>query len=132
MKKLLELLIEYGGSIVSSNALSSDWVNQARVSGRMWVDEFGYGFIWEPPLSGFPTTDKEVEMFEKWYPLTIEMPEHLKNADLLFDRLEKRKKEQITEREIYETLKIKYGKKDNINPFNLGDVAMRHRKNKAK
>lgn len=91
MKKLFEYLIEHGGSIVSSNDLSPDWINQARASDRMWVDDFGYGFIWEPPITGFPTNDKELELFERWYPLPVELPEDLKNSDKLFEEIKRRK-----------------------------------------
>lgn len=76
MKELFELLKMYGGKIVSSNSLTSEWINQARASNRLYVDENGFGFVWEPNIDKFPETDKEVEFLEKWYPLDCEnMPE---------------------------------------------------------
>lgn len=69
IENLLELLIAHGGKIVSSNNLSPEGIEQARASGRMYVDSFGYGFIWEPCIMKFPETVNEVEEFEKWYPL---------------------------------------------------------------
>lgn len=85
MKKLFDYLIQYGGQIISSNDLSPDWINQARASDRMWVDENGYGFVWEPFVNKIPETKEEVEMFERWFPLKIELPE-----DLTFESLQKR------------------------------------------
>jgi len=89
MKKLFDYLIEYGGQIISSNDLSPEWINQARASDRMWVDENGLGFIWEPDIKRMPETVEEVEIFEKWYPLEVELPDSLKNPDWLFERLNK-------------------------------------------
>jgi hypothetical protein len=112
MKKLFDFLIQYGGEILSSNSLTAEDINQARASERMYVDENSFGFVWMPPVEKFPETEDEVSLFEKWFPLPVEMPEHLKNADILFDKIEKRKKQELTERQIYEILKIKYGKED--------------------
>lgn len=86
MKKLFDYLIEYGGEIVSSNDLSSEDINQARASDRMFVDESGYGFIWEPKIEKLPETDKEVMLFERWYPLQAELPYELRNLDWLFKK----------------------------------------------
>lgn len=85
MRDLFEYLIQYGGQIISSNDLSPEWINQARASNRMWVDERGYGFVWEPFVNKLPTTEKEVELFEKWFPLKVELPK-----DLTFENLQKR------------------------------------------
>lgn len=87
IKDLLNLLTQHGGSIVSTASLPVDFINQARASNRLYVDNDGLGFVWEPTLLRIPQTDKEVEMFEKWYPLEVELPESLKNTDFLFDKI---------------------------------------------
>jgi hypothetical protein len=82
---LLEHLAKYGGHIVSTNSLQPMWIEQARASNRMYVDDFGYGYVWEPVFkNGMPTTPEEVELFEQWYPLDVELPEELKTPDWLF------------------------------------------------
>lgn len=86
MKGLLSLLAEYGGSIISSNDLHPDLIAQARASNRMYVDENSLGYVWEPPFAGrFPMTENEVELFERCYPIEVELP-----ADLTFENLMKR------------------------------------------
>lgn len=75
IKKLLKLLAQHGGSIVSTASLPVDFINQARASNRLYVDNNGLGYVWEPTLLRIPQTDKEVELFEKWYPLEVELPE---------------------------------------------------------
>lgn len=89
MKQLFDYLIQYGGEIVSSNSLTAEDINQARASERMYVDENSYGFIWMPPVEKFPETEDELSLFEKWFPLAVEMPEHLKDSSVLFDKIEK-------------------------------------------
>jgi len=85
---LLNLLALYGGSIVSSNSLPPEWIEQARTSKRMYVDENSLGYIWEPEFKGgFPTTVDEVRLFEWCYPLDMEMPEELNNPDLILKLL---------------------------------------------
>ena len=82
IKGLLSLLAEYGGKIISSNDLHPDLIAQARASNRMFVDEDCLGYVWEPAFAGrFPETEKELELFERCYPLDIELPEELKNTD---------------------------------------------------
>ena len=76
-----------GGSIVSSNSLSTYEINQARASNRMFVDDDGFGFIWLPSFKDrMPTTPDEVEMFEVCYPLPVDLPDDLKtfNADKMY------------------------------------------------
>lgn len=86
MKGLLSLLAEYGGSIISSNDLHSDLIAQVRASNRMYVDENSLGYVWEPPFAGrFPTTENEVALFERCYPIEVDLP-----ADLTFENLMKR------------------------------------------
>lgn len=87
IKKLLKLLAQHGGSIVSTASLPVDFINQARASNRLYVDNNGLGYVWEPTLLRIPQTDKEVELFEKWYPLEVELPESLKNTDFLFNKV---------------------------------------------
>lgn len=83
---LFSLLAEYGGSIISSNDLHPDLIAQARASNRMYVDENSLGYVWEPPFAGrFPMTEAEVELFERCYPIEVELP-----ADLTFENLMKR------------------------------------------
>ncbi len=86
MKGLLSLLAEYGGSIISSNDLHPDLIAQARASNRMYVDENSLGYIWEPPFAGrFPMTENEVALFERCYPIEVELP-----AELTFENIWKR------------------------------------------
>ena len=84
IKKLLELLAKYGGSIVSTASLDVMQINQARASGRMHIDENSLGYVWEPDIKLIPTTVEEVKFFEKWYPLEIELPESLKDPSFLW------------------------------------------------
>lgn len=87
MEELFKLLAKHGGSIVSSNDLHPDLINQARASNRMWVDENSLGYVWEPKFARlFPTTDEEVEMFEWCYPIKPELPDKLKDVSFLFDK----------------------------------------------
>ena len=82
MRELFDYLIQYGGKIISSNELQSHWINQAMASNRMWVDDNGFGFIWEPNIEKMPETIEEVKEFEKWYPIEMELPATLKNINL--------------------------------------------------
>ena len=84
IKHLLDLLALHGGKIVSTASLTPEAINQARASGRMYVDEHSLGYVWEPEINRFPETAEEVEQFEKWYPLPVELPEHLKDPSFLF------------------------------------------------
>lgn len=83
---LLDLLAEHGGTIESTASLSVEEINQARASGRLYVDENSLGYAWIPQIDKLPTTEKEVEFLEKWFPLKVELPEHLKNCDFLFNK----------------------------------------------
>lgn len=88
---LLNYLAEYGGEIVSSNSLSSEWIEQARASGRLYVDENSLGYVWEPKFKdGFPTTEKEVELFDKWFPINYPIPEDIST----WEKLKARKRNQ--------------------------------------
>jgi len=83
---LFSLLAEFGGSIISSNDLHPDLIAQARESNRMYVDENSLGYIWEPQFAGrFPMTENEVALFERCYPIEVELPE-----DLSFENIWKR------------------------------------------
>lgn len=86
LTELLELLMTKGGSIVCSASLSEYMVRQAQASDRMYVDENGIGFVWEPAMKLFLETDEEWAEFEKWYPLEMELPEELKTMDWFFER----------------------------------------------
>ena len=89
MKGLFSLLAEYGGSIISSNDLPPDLIAQARASNRMYVDENSLGYVWEPPFAGrFPETENEVVLFDRCYPIEVEIPE-----DLTYENLMKRIKQ---------------------------------------
>lgn len=81
MDNLLELLALHGGKIVSTASLAPEWIEQARASNRIYVNESGLSFVWEPDIKCFPETVEEVEWFEKWHPLKIELPEKLKSLD---------------------------------------------------
>lgn len=85
MKQLLEYLLIHGGKIICTSSLQPHWIEQARASNRMWVDENDYGFVWEPEFEhgDMPTTDKEVELFEWCYPLTVPMPESLSAENVM-------------------------------------------------
>ncbi len=86
IETLLSLLALHGGAIVSTASLTSEYINQARVSGRMYVDENHLGFVWEPDIKEMPKTEEEVKFFEKWYPLNLPLPEGLKDASFLFNK----------------------------------------------
>lgn len=77
MRDLFDLLAKYGGKIISSNDLHHDLVAQARASNRMYVDKIAWeGYVWEPVFANrFPTTEKEVIMFEQCYPIDPEISE---------------------------------------------------------
>jgi len=76
MGKLFEYLAEHGGSIISSNDLPPELIDQARTSNRMYVDENLLGYIWEPPIAGrFPENEAELKMFDWCYPIQVEMSE---------------------------------------------------------
>lgn len=87
IETLLEYLAQYGGQIISSNDLHPQWIEQARASNRMYVDDNSLGYVWEPNFKdGLPTTDEEVEQFQKWYPLPVPLPESLKDPSFLFEK----------------------------------------------
>lgn len=85
IETLLELLTQYGGEIICTASLDVEQINQARASGRMYVNENSIGFVWMPDIKLLPTTEAEVEFFDKWFPLDVEMPEKFKTADFLFE-----------------------------------------------
>lgn len=71
---LLELLAAHNGAIVSTAVLSAMDIRQAQASGRMYVDENSLGYVWMPQITRFPETPKEVEEFERWFPLEEPLP----------------------------------------------------------
>lgn len=77
VNSLLELLAMYGGKIVSTNSLDVHDINQARDSNRMYVDENFLGYVWIPNIKSFPINEEEIDFFEKWYPLDIEVPKEV-------------------------------------------------------
>jgi hypothetical protein len=85
IETLLDLLAQHGGSIVSTASLSLDQIAQARASYRLYVDDHFMGYVWEPSINPFPETKEEIEWFEKWYPLPVELPEQLKDAPILLN-----------------------------------------------
>lgn len=85
--KLFSLLAQYGGEIVCSNNLSANDIAQARASERMYVDENSLGYVWIPTIKGFPETVEEVEYFERWYPLPVELPGSLKTLDWMKNKV---------------------------------------------
>ena len=78
---LFRFLAQYGGKIVSTSSLQPEWINQARASGRLYVDGNSLGYVWEPDITKLPTNEDEVEFFERWFPLDVELPEELKTLD---------------------------------------------------
>ena len=66
---LFELLATHGGKIVTTANLSTDEINQAVATDRMYVDDNSVGYVWIPDISTFPTTKQELNFFNKWYPL---------------------------------------------------------------
>lgn len=88
---LLSLLAKHGGSIISSNELPSELINQARAANRMYVDVNSLGYVWEPPFAGrFPETEDEVIMFDWCYPLDVQIPERLKDSEWIKRIIERR------------------------------------------
>lgn len=71
---LLQLLAEHKGAIVSTASLSAMDIRQAQASGRMYVDENSLGYVWMPQITRFPETPKEVEEFERWFPIEEPLP----------------------------------------------------------
>jgi len=88
LETLLELLTTHGGRIISSESLQDYEIEQAEASGRIHIDSNSFGFVWEPDIMGFPTTEEGVDFFERYYPLNnIEVPEGI------FDRVMNKVKE---------------------------------------
>lgn len=89
IKDLLELLAQYKGTIVSTASLNTYEINQAKASNRLYVDEFGLGYVWLPnfQIRMCPQTEEEVEWFEKWYPLDIDIPFPEGLSEKAFNRL---------------------------------------------
>lgn len=46
--RFLKKLAEYGGAIVSSSSLSVEEIEKARQQKRMFVDDDGFGYVYEP------------------------------------------------------------------------------------
>jgi len=88
IKPLLDFLEQYGGSIVCTASLQPEWIEQARASGRMYVNEYSIGFVWQPDIDKFPENEKEVEWLERWYPLPVELPDELKDPTKIIQRAE--------------------------------------------
>lgn len=79
---LLELLATHGGTIESTASLNINDINQARASGRLYVDENSLGYAWMPSVNDmFPETEDQIKQFEKWFPLDVELPKELENLD---------------------------------------------------
>ena len=89
MDKLLKLLSLHGGKIVSTAQLSVEDINQAKASNRMYVDKNSLGYVWEPNWYGdgelfmFPVTKEEIDCFDKWFPLPVELPDSLKVENMV-------------------------------------------------
>jgi len=47
--ELIQLLVEKGGAIVSSNDCSTFEISDAQATGRFAADEDGYGYVWRYP-----------------------------------------------------------------------------------
>lgn len=83
IETLLNLLSLHGGEIVCTSSLDEDDIKQAKTSGRMYVDDNGIGFVWEPKIMRMPETDEELAFFEKWYPIQVELPDKFKSPDFI-------------------------------------------------
>ena len=46
--KFLKKLAEYGGAIVSSSSLTPEEIEKARQQKRMFVDDDGFGYVYQP------------------------------------------------------------------------------------
>ena len=92
IEHLLDNLSKYGGKIISTSQADVNDIQNAMASERMFIDDFGSGFIWQPTIDKFPQTEEEIENFDKWFPIPSELPESLKNLDFLFDKNGKIKK----------------------------------------
>jgi hypothetical protein len=87
MNNLLWHLAKYGGQIISTKDLQPHWIDQARASNRLYVDNQSLGYVWEPNFkNGLPETPEEVEQFEKWYPLETPLPKELNDTSFLFKK----------------------------------------------
>ena len=86
IETLLELLSLHGGKIVSTASLKDYEIDQARKSDRIFVNDLGLGFVWDPDIRDFPTTEAEIDFFDKWYPMdAIEVPEGI--IDRIMERI---------------------------------------------
>lgn len=75
---LLMLLARFGGHVVSSNDLDPMEIRQARESNRMFVADEGFGFVWEPLFDEiFPTKPSDIELYERCYPIDVDVPDKL-------------------------------------------------------
>lgn len=77
IQHLLDLAAEYGGSIVFADSLQPYEHDQAEASGRIAADASGRKFIWTPDIEDFPENEDEVDFFDRWYPLEMEVPDGL-------------------------------------------------------
>lgn len=96
MKELIEKLLLEKGCIVSSASLDEEGIAQARASNRFYVDDNNYGFAWMPEcwIRGFFNLPEEkyedfINQLEKYFPIDTPLPESLKDANQLFDIIQK-------------------------------------------
>jgi len=73
IQDLLLLLTKYGGVIKSAVCITNFDLLQAKASGRFFVNTDLMEYVWIPEIMDFPTTDQEVEFFDKWYPLHTDL-----------------------------------------------------------
>lgn len=89
INELLDLLALNGGKIVSTAALKPYEIENARQTGRMFVNEDSLGFVWEPecPISWFPKTSSEIRKLEEWiskyHPIDPPMPVELEPENFM-------------------------------------------------
>ena len=74
LQHLFDLAAQFGGSIVFADSLQSYEHDQAEASGRIATDANGRKFIWTPDIDDMPENEDEVDFFERWYPLEMEVP----------------------------------------------------------
>lgn len=94
MKELLEKLATEGGMIICTSVMDEEMINQSRASNRLWVNDDGIGYSWEPNRL-LPTTEEEVRLFEEYYPLPVETPPL--DFDELWRRIEEAKRREEIE-----------------------------------
>ena len=105
LQHLCNLAEQYGGSIVFADSLQPYEHDQAEASGRIATDASGRKFIWTPDIEDFPENEDEVDFFERWYPLDMEVADGL--FEEIFARIEQNDRDVLEDnhhQELIDTL----------------------------